>query len=80
MDVARVERSTTHIWAATPRAAARLELCGWQVVLFSEEELGRVDPNLPGFLEPLPVRTVSLRGPEVVDTAGEGAESERAAS
>lgn len=72
MVVARVEGSTTKVWTATPRAAARLELAGWQVLLFTDEELPRVDANVPGFLLPA--------GPTVVQTTGEAVEEERAAS
>jgi hypothetical protein len=69
--VARIEGSNESVWAPTPRAAPRQELAGWQVLLFSEEELERVDPNEPGFLK---------SGPGVVDTTGESIEGERAAS
>jgi hypothetical protein len=60
------------VWAPGPTAAARLELGGWQVRLFTDEELPRVDANLPGFLEPLQT------GPGVIDTTGESVEDERA--
>jgi len=66
------------LWAPHPRATLRLGLNGWVVLLFTAEELPRVDANLPEFLEPLPGPTVSLNGPGVIDATGEAVEDERA--
>lgn len=87
--VARIERSNSHVYAPTPRAAARLWLNGWVPMLFTDEQIERIDPTLPRGITTLetPVdaflvevaRTVSLVGPEIVSTTGEAVE-ERAAS
>lgn len=66
------KRGNTMVYAPSPSAAQRLELCGWKVLLFYSDELDRVDPNLPGFL---PHSDARLRS-AVVDTVGE-AEAER---
>ena len=52
--VATVERSTAKVWQATPRAFVRLELKDWQPLLFTDEELTRIDLSAPDFLKPLP--------------------------
>ena len=75
---ARVEKSTAIVWAATARAAHRLGLTNWQVMLFSDEELPCVDTALPGFL-PQKEREVPLLGPEVVDAAGASVDERKSA-
>jgi hypothetical protein len=69
MPVARVEGSNETIWAPRPQAAPRLELAGWIVLLFTEEELPLIDVSLPSFL-PERERVVRLDGPSVIDTTG----------
>lgn len=51
--ISRVGKSGKVVtWQATPFAVGRLGFHGWQTLLFSEEDLPRVDPNVEGFLVP----------------------------
>jgi hypothetical protein len=80
VQVGTIRGATTRIWGPAPRAAVRLGVNAWLPILFTDEEIERVDPNEPGFLQPSPVREVALTGPAVVDARTEEPEGERAAS